>query len=455
MKKLSILHITPHLGGGVGRVLLNYLSKVQDAPCYTHQVACLDYANAIALEKAKLISLILCDRMYGHINGLLDLIAKADIVFIHWWNHPLLYDFLVRTPLSSARIIFWSHISGFHPPYIFTDKVLRYPDLFVFTTPVSYETKEVQNLPDECKQKLRVVWSTAGLEHVRGIKPQEHNGFNIGYIGTVDYCKMHPDFLHMCSSMNIPNAHFIVCGGPQEEELRQQAEQLGLSSKISFTGLVNDITPYLSEFDVFGYPLAPYHYGTCDQVLAESMAAGVVPVVLANKMERLMVEDGVTGIVAKDKTGYIQAIEKLYHNPELRHSLSQNAKKAAFERFTLDSIQSDWDKIFEEVLVIPKTTRKWNINKNSLDISAKDVFLESLGDYGRVFSAYCSSVTAKEKEYSVAKIKELGNSAIWQAKTRGTIHHYTEFFKDEPELSFWKSLMEGNNNSFEKPNLTR
>ena len=44
MNKIKILHITPHLGGGVGRVLLNYLSKVKDDNCFIHQVACLDYA---------------------------------------------------------------------------------------------------------------------------------------------------------------------------------------------------------------------------------------------------------------------------------------------------------------------------------------------------------------------------------------------------------------------------
>jgi len=27
MNKIKTLHITPHLGGGVGRVLLNYFSK--------------------------------------------------------------------------------------------------------------------------------------------------------------------------------------------------------------------------------------------------------------------------------------------------------------------------------------------------------------------------------------------------------------------------------------------
>jgi hypothetical protein len=39
------------------------------------------------------------------------------------------------------------------------------------------------------------------------------------------------------------------------------------------------------------------------------MAAGAPPVVLENKTERYIVEDGVTGIVAPDEEAYTEAIE--------------------------------------------------------------------------------------------------------------------------------------------------
>ena len=297
MTRMSILHITPHLGGGVGRVLLNYFTQVKGDRSFVHEVACLDYANKHALDVAENIGIELTDRMACNVHSLLGRIAGADIVLIHWWNHPLLYDFLIRTDLPPCRVVMWSHISGFHPPYVFTEKIICYPDLFVFTTPASYETQEVQRLPDQKKKSLRVVWSTGGVEHVRNVTPQVHKGFNVGYIGTVDYCKMHPDFLDMCLGIDIPDVNFIVCGGQKEKEIQKEAERLGIGGKIIFTGLVQDIREYLSIFDVFGYPLAPYHYGTCDQVLAECMACGVVPVVFSNQMENQIVQDGVTGMV--------------------------------------------------------------------------------------------------------------------------------------------------------------
>lgn len=445
-KKNNILHITPHLGGGVGRVLLGYFTKAIKNSDFEHTVACLDDANAQALSVAQNIGLKLFDKMSGKKNKLLKMIAEANIVLIHWWNHPLLYDFLVRTPLPPCRLILWSHISGFHPPYVFTPKILNYPEIFVFTTPLSFETREIQALSDENKKKLRVIWSTGGIDHVKNVKPKAHKGFNIGYIGTVDYCKMHLDFLKICARIKIPDVHFIVCGGPKEQKLKRETEKLGIAKKFDFTGSISDISKYLCLFDLFGYPLAPYHYGTCDQVLAESMAAGVVPIALSNPMEKHMIKDGTTGIVAKDEKAYIQAIQILYKNKNLKNSLSKKAREYALDFFSTEKMTKEWERVFSEVLIFPKTLKKWNIFKKNKELSTKDVFLESLGDYGEIFKAYCKATDKKEREKERKKIIKLGQSPTWQALTRGTVHHYNSFFPGDKELVAWGKIMIDNKN---------
>ena len=433
MRKYStkkVLHITPHLGGGVGKVLLNYFINVKDDLSFEHQALCLDYANDNAVKIAQNIGLVLLDKMAGKKQQLLKILAKADIVLIHWWNHPLLYDFLVRTQLPSCRLVIWSHISGFHPPYVFTEKILTYPDIFVFTTPISFKIKEVLKLSDKQKKALRVVWSTGGVEHVKSVKPKKHNGFNIGYIGTVDYAKLHPNFLNICRKIKIPNVKFIVCGGSGEKKIKKQAKKLGIAEKFDFTGSVSDITKYLSIFDIFGYPLAPYHYGTCDQALQEAMAAGVVPVVFQNRMEKYMVKDGITGIVVKNENDYVHTVQALYKNKTLRNSLSRNAIEYALQNFSVDKMAQEWKIIFKQALAIPKTRKIWNIVKKNNEIRASDIFLESLGDYGEDF-----------KSKATEKIKKLAELRSWQAKTKGTVHHYNYFFSSDEYLSFWSRLM--------------
>jgi len=423
--------------------VLNYLSRVAKDPVFTHTVLCLDYANQHAVEVANKVCFPLFGDMSKKKPEVLDFITDCDILLIHWWNHPLLYDFLVRGQLPASRVIFWAHQKGSPAPNNFTDKILKYPDLFVFTTPLSYKIKEVKDLPNKYKKRLRNIWSTGGIDRVKSLKLKEHCGFNIGYIGNVDYAKMHPDFLDICNQVDIPDVHFIIVGGPNGKKLEEEAAHRDIGHKFHFTGFVSEEEKweYLSQFDVFGYPLALHHYGSCDQVLQESMAAGIAPVVLANPMESYMVKDGKTGIVAKDKDEYVRALQDLYQNPKLKNFLSKNAKKYAIETFSLEKMVNEWNRIFNEVSGLPKTVRKWEINKKIKDISHKDVFLESLGNYGGDFVAYCNAKNDEEKKSTIEKIEKLAELANWQSETKSSVHQYHSFFYNDVYLSEWSKIM--------------
>jgi glycosyltransferase involved in cell wall biosynthesis len=371
-------------------------------------------------------------------NKTIAAIADADIVLIHWWNHPLLYDFLVRETLPPSRIIFWSHIAGFHAPYVFTKPALYYPDLFVFTSPISLEVPEVRNLPESRKKDLRTIWSTGGIEHIASIKMLPHQGFNVGYIGTVDYSKMHPRFLQMSSMVNIPNVKFIVCGGPSEKQIEAESLRYGMGDRFLFTGHVDNINKYLSEFDVFGYPLASDHYGTCEQSLGESMAAGVPPVVWENKTETHIVEDGVTGLVVANEEQYVSAIEELHRNRDLWSRLSQNAREAARHIYSMDLMIKRWENVFNEALTIPKTPREWTGPYKGKTVLPHHVYLESLGGHGNVFLHSLSKHYNVEHENNIRKLYD--SSPLWRAKTRGTPQHYHFFFPEDRCLERWSAL---------------
>lgn len=440
--KKTILHITPHLGGGVGSVLLNYLAAVRNHPDFIHQVYSLEYANDRAIQASVNTGFLLRDKMSGNHASLLDAVSRADIVLIHWWNHPLLYDLLVREKLPESRVIFWSHISGFHPPYVFPPAALQYPDLFIFTSPLSMNIEEVQSLLATQKQKLRVIWSTGGISEAARVKPVKHSGFNIGYIGTVDYGKLHPHFLNMCSKVKIPDVRFIVCGGPSEKIIQEESKRYGKEHQVIFTGPINNVEHYLSQFDVFGYPLSPFHYGTCEQVLGESMAAGVPPVVLNNPTESLIVEHSVTGLIASDEDSYVSALEELYFNPSLRKTLSENAGKAAAERYSLERMIACWQKAYSDVLSCPKTPKKWMGRFHGKSVDAAHLFIESLGHNAGSFINYLEAQSSEEQKNAASSIRILfGSSPLWQATTRGTPNHYATFFPEDRHLKVWKKMI--------------
>lgn len=445
MKKIKthkVLHLATHLGGGVGSAVLGYLSKAKYHPNFFHKVVCLNYVEKNSFEKAKKLGVEVMDMMNEKRETIHKMIEEADLVLVHWWNHPLLYDFLVREQLPACRMAMWSHISGLQAPNIFTDKLLQYSDKFVFTTPISLDSPIVKKFSGD----KSVIWSTGGVEHLATLLPKKHRNFNIGYVGTLDHAKLYPGFLDLCSKIDVSNAHFIVCGDDNGKKLKQDAKRRGLESKFSFLGWVSDVPRKLATFDLFGYPLSSGHYGTCDHSLQESMAAGVVPVVFGNKMERFMVEDGVTGLVVNTEAEYITAVQRLYRDEKLRKKLSDNAKKYALRNFSTDKMASDWKLIFKEMLKMPKTSKKWDLQQNR-KILPRDVFLESIGSHGKTFLDYCNAKTTLERSKPLKEIALLGQLSQWSAETKGTVHNYNDFLPNDKYLSFWSKAMRQSVNS--------
>lgn len=391
----NILHITPHLGGGVGTVLLNWL--VFDKSNY-HSIITLDYANENATHICKENNI----RLFSQIQTkeILSEILKSDITVIHFWNHPLLYDFLIRNTLPESRIIFWSHISGANPPYVFNEKLFDICDKFVFTSPISY--KYVKN-----NSKTACILSTGGIERFKSLQKENHEGFISSYIGTIDYAKMHSEYLNTMLKTDVDR--IIIAGAGAKADEFANADK-----RIEFKGKVPDISDILKISDVFAYMLNPNHYGTAEQVLQEAMASGVVPVVLDNPCEKNLIKHMETGLVAENLNEYVKYINLLKQNPDLRNKLSEKAKIYADKNFSLDALTKNWNSLFDVIIKLPKTDKKWDIQKT--DITSFDVFLESLGSYRTIFE----NKSAKE-------LKAILKQPNWDSETKGTPKQYFKF----------------------------
>ncbi|MDA0067573.1 hypothetical protein OFS07_15040 [Brachyspira hyodysenteriae] len=84
MNKIKILHITPHLGGGVGTVLLDWFKYEKNNKYFQHSVICLDYANEKSKKILEELGLQLKDNMYQDEHEILNDIKKSDIVLMHF-----------------------------------------------------------------------------------------------------------------------------------------------------------------------------------------------------------------------------------------------------------------------------------------------------------------------------------------------------------------------------------
>jgi glycosyltransferase involved in cell wall biosynthesis len=426
-RNTAVLHLLPHGGGGVGAVLRALLeAELRESTSIIPSIASLERLNETTRDhfKALGISWIDCVAMKSGFEKLSALVRRADIVLVHWWNHPLLMRLLFQG-LPPSRLALWSHVNGFAAPQSFFPELFDFPDRFVFATKASWQSPAVHGLPSKIMNKLRVIRSCAGIP-ANAIKPCIKNGpFQFGYVGTVEPAKMHPDFLELCAAAKIPS-RCIVAGGPAHDELRSQADHLGLGNQFDILGPVDDPMPYFRRLHAFAYPLNSAHYGSGEQVLVEAMAYGAVPVVFDNPPEKALIRHGETGLITHSAEEFTNALRFLADNPADRKRLAAAGRQFVFDECDIKFSVSDFHALYDEMLSLPK--RPHGLGLPSFDGiddgSPFHLFLASCGsdatrNYFKkigVQSGICSPPT--------------GFSSI----TRGTPQHYLRLLGHDPSL---------------------
>ena len=406
---MKILHVAVHLGGGVGTVLKNWIKKDINND---HTILVLN-ETYYGDKQHNII-----EQLRGKYEIINEYIKENDILIIHFWNHPLLYEFLVNNPFPPCRMCIWSHVSGLYPPYTLTDKLIEISDIFVLSSPISYPKIDKRH-----HNKTNVIWTTGGVEQYTGIKISSSEKFTIGYIGTLDFSKLHPHFVDICEKIinRIPNVNFVVCGnGSDRAIIESDISNRGLSDYFDFKGFVTNISEIIPTLDMFGYPLNHTHFGTCEQVFGETMAFGVIPIVMDNPSEMYIV--GEFGIVANSIDDYVDKVVSYYHNPV---DNSSYLKHRAEELYSIDKMINSWNDIFINQINTERTIKKWNIADNT----GISVFSESIG-------------YSKEEFLQIPNenLRELfGSNLQWKSPSKGSVYQYNSAFPNDTIL---KKLIE-------------
>jgi|SRR5215467_1742452 glycosyltransferase involved in cell wall biosynthesis len=318
---MKILHVTPHLGGGVGKAHAT-ISPVLPEVVEQTFVLLEPPRDHRFIEKIRSAggNVIIADDL----DHVASLARKADIVQFEFWNHPRMFECLARTKFPPIRSVFWSHISGLFQPVI-QPALIEEAARFVFTTEASRSIASVAALGARARKKIAVINSGFGFaggspRTARGRKP------GVAYLGTVDFAKMHPGFFDAVDGLVDDDVRVMVWGdfdptGP----VAARAKAMRNLTRVNFMGLATDSSIALSNADIFFYPLQPNHYGTAENALVEAMSLGLTPLVLNNPAEMAIVRDGETGFVAKSIEEIGSLLQMLLLLPDVRAQISKNA----------------------------------------------------------------------------------------------------------------------------------
>ena len=348
-----ILHIIERFRRGGPAHALTGLAKYSRRACgYEHRVVSLLPSDPLANARTADTGLVVVDHLDA--TALRAEIMQADVVHFHFWNSAELHA-LLASNLPPMRAVVWCHVNGETAPQILPRWLLPFADVLVTT---AQSTLLLPAFRSADTDRIECIPGGTDFAQLNGVRKTAHAGFNVGYIGRVDFIKLHPDFCADVCRGSIPDIHFYVCGdGGSREQLQRQAGEMGVADRFTFRDYLRDIRPAVSALDVFGYPLCEGNYTTAELILQEVMYLGVPPVVMPYGGAATLVRHGYSGIVARNEVDYVQALEWLYRRPDERLRLGRNASQEARARSGAEKCAARFDALYARLMRQPKLTR--------------------------------------------------------------------------------------------------
>jgi len=138
----------------------------------------------------------------------------------------------------------------------------------------------------------------------------------------------------------------IIGGGTCEESLKKQAEELGITDKVRFTGFVNDVAPYYNIMDL--NLNCSIGTETSSLALSEGMSLSVPAIATTYGGNPYMITDGVNGFLVpeRDSLAMAEKILLLIRDQELLESLSQGARKMYELKFTAAAMTRQLEELY-------------------------------------------------------------------------------------------------------------
>jgi glycosyltransferase involved in cell wall biosynthesis len=148
-----------------------------------------------------------------------------------------------------------------------------------------------------------------------------------------------------------PDVRFLVAGdGYHRQALERHAADLGLGSRVIFTGLRHDVPEFLQQVNV---SVLPSLSEALSNTLLESMAAGVPVVATRVGGNPEVVEDGVTGFLVppREPEALAASIGRLLEHPQLAQAMGRAGRERAAEHFSLQRLTQETESLYLRLLM--------------------------------------------------------------------------------------------------------
>ncbi|MCB1630192.1 MAG: glycosyltransferase [Sinobacteraceae bacterium] len=169
-------------------------------------------------------------------------------------------------------------------------------------------------------------------------------------VGRLDTIKNQALMLRAFSSLgrHFETARLIFVGdGPERENLRHLAIELGIDSRVDFLGFRNDIDDLLAKADIF---LLSSHYEGISMALLEAMRSGLPCVATRVGGVPETVIDGETGLLTEpnDLRGFTNSMRELAESEPRRRTMGTAARAFQLREFSRFAMLQQYEALYLE-----------------------------------------------------------------------------------------------------------
>jgi len=229
---------------------------------------------------------------------------------------------------------------------------LRFMDRVCPLSPELRDGLTRMGLPD---RKIRMVMNTVDLEEVDAVpsaRERRSEETVVGYIGQLIRRK-NLDCLLAAFGRLAARRHdvrlTIVGNGPLQRSLQEAVARMDLSTRVQFSGYHADGIAMLKTFDVLVLPSWLEGIPRC---VMEGMAAGVPVIASDIPGNRVLIQDGETGLLfpPNDPVRLEEAIVGVIEHPERSRTMAGRARRKVERQFAAPRMADEYTALYEECL---------------------------------------------------------------------------------------------------------